>query len=666
MFRNNESSALKYFTRGGQTFLHNIRMLSQACNLVGGMMLLSFITFFLFVIYRTTTTFHWYMLYEWAMTNIIEYLNPKQLIDIVLPNGTKFYLSTFAFHHHPYLQRILMELRYGIKLGVIMGGIMATFSLFATGWWLANRGEKDSTENHISGDRLAENAEVISLIKKRGETSLAIGNIPLPKEVECRHFLIHGSSGTGKSVTIRHLLAQIRARGEKAIIFDKCGDYMRYFYEEGRDIQLNPLDSRGRFWDLWRECRDGADYDNLAAALIPMPAGGGSDPFWINASRTIFADAAYQMQHDPNKTIFKLLDTLLTADLTEATTLLLGTEAESLISEKAEKMAISIKSVLATYLKSLKYLKTEGTPFSIREWIKNDDENNFLFITSLADQHETLKPLISMWLDLVANSLMSLEPSDTRRIWLILDELSSLHKLPYLNQAFAEARKFGGCIVVGIQSIAQLRAIYGTHITEEISGLCNTRLFFRIPTSDTAKWVSSELGVAEKEKIQEGYSYGENSMRSGVSVSTQTVLEPVVHYSKVMQLNDLEAYMRLPGDWPITKIKQPYIKQKAIAEGFIHRKNDEKLRQEMKAVDALFDAHQKSDFKQEAKDKLKTGNTFKNEATVKHEDKKTNVVKIKPQPQENQLKENNSVPPKKDLPPGIDIMLSDLKTDKKG
>ena len=44
---------------------------------------------------------------------------------------------------------------------------------------------------------------------------------------------------------------------------------------------------------------------------------------------------------------------------------------------------------------------------------------------------------------------------------MILDELGSLQQLPYLTSALAEARKFGGCFVIGVQSIAQLAKTYG-------------------------------------------------------------------------------------------------------------------------------------------------------------------------------------------------------------
>ena len=303
-----------------------------------------------------------------------------------------------------------------------------------------------------------------------------------------------------------------------------------------------------------------------------MPSiGGNSDPFWINAARTIFAASARQMHKNPNRSISLLLKALLTADLGTLGKFLKGTEAETLASDKIEKTAISIRSVLTTYLKSLKYVKDVPNSFSIRQWIQNDDQRNWLFISSISDKHETLKPLISMWLDIAANALMSLKPSNERRIWMIFDELPSLQRLPYLPESFAEARKFGGCLVAGMQSISQLRKIYGQNAAEEISNLCNTRIFFRDPSFDTAQWASKELGEIEIEEMKENISYSESAMRSGISISNQRYQKQIISASEVMQLNDLESFIRLPGLFPLTKIKFTFKKPKIISKSFVER-----------------------------------------------------------------------------------------------
>ena len=142
---------------------------------------------------------------------------------------------------------------------------------------------------------------------------------------------------------------------------------------------------------------------------------------------------------------------------------------------------------------------------------------------------------------------------------MVFDELPSLQRLPYLPEAFAEARKFGGCLIAGMQSIAQLRKIYGNHAAEEISNLCNTRIFFRDPSFETAQWAARELGEHETEEMKENISYSESAMRSGISLSNQRLQKQIISASEIMQLNDLEAFVRLPGNLPLAKIQLKYV-----------------------------------------------------------------------------------------------------------
>nr|MDL5819731.1 type IV secretion system DNA-binding domain-containing protein [Escherichia coli]MDL6106498.1 type IV secretion system DNA-binding domain-containing protein [Escherichia coli]MDL6334573.1 type IV secretion system DNA-binding domain-containing protein [Escherichia coli]MDL6445792.1 type IV secretion system DNA-binding domain-containing protein [Escherichia coli]MDL6633048.1 type IV secretion system DNA-binding domain-containing protein [Escherichia coli] len=134
----------------------------------------------------------------------------------------------------------------------------------------------------------------------------------------------------------------------------------------------------------------------------------------------------------------------------------------NLVEEKIEKTAISIRAVLTNYVKAIRYLQGiehNGEPFTIRDWmrgVREDQKNGWLFISSNADTHASLKPVISMWLSIAIRGLLAMGENRNRRVWFFCDELPTLHKLPDLVEILPEARKFGGCYVFGIQSYAQL------------------------------------------------------------------------------------------------------------------------------------------------------------------------------------------------------------------
>ncbi|MCZ4719150.1 type IV secretion system DNA-binding domain-containing protein, partial [Legionella pneumophila] len=157
---------------------------------------------------------------------------------------------------------------------------------------------------------------------------------------------------------------------------------------------LNPFDARCANWDLWLEAPKDELLENMAESLIPMH--GENDPFWVNAARTVFACLASQMREDKERSLSKLLGLLVTGEFSELEPYLNGTAAATLVSNKIEKTAISIRSVITTYLKSMQSLSgldESGKPsFSIRDYLLNKDLEGWLFISSNGEQHKSLKP----------------------------------------------------------------------------------------------------------------------------------------------------------------------------------------------------------------------------------------------------------------------------------
>lgn len=160
------------------------------------------------------------------------------------------------------------------------------------------------------------------------------------------------------------------------------------------------------------------------------------DPFWQGSGRTIFAEAAYLMRNDPNRSYSKLVDTLLSIKIEKLRTFLRNSPAANLVEEKIEKTAISIRAVLTNYVKAIRYLQGiehNGESFTIRDWmrgVREDQKNGWLFISSNADTHASLKPVISMWLSIAIRGLLAMGENRNRRVWFFCDELPTLHKLP--------------------------------------------------------------------------------------------------------------------------------------------------------------------------------------------------------------------------------------------
>lgn len=573
--KNHETSEnkAKFFTRGGQITFHNIRMFIQINKSVGHWCL--WIAFIITAIstWVITPTQSLSASYYYFISKFLNAFHINHIFKMIW-NEKLIFLTPQAILTENYFTEQVRIFYLDIKLGLFVGAIISTIFTMALMIWLTKRGKAQADTKFIRGAKLASSDEVAKLIKNRKKNSnIMISGVPMINRFEVQHTLIHGTVGAGKGQTFNQFLEQIKNRGDRAIVYDKGCVFTSIFYDKNKDKILNPFDIRCCNWDLWQEAQDAADFENIAESLIPMH--GETDPFWVNAARTIFGSAAFTMQDDPGRSIDKLLKLILTAELDELASYLQGTEAATLVSDKIEKTAISIRSVITTYLKSLRFLrgldKENKKPFSIREWIKNEDDNGWLFISSNAGQHAALRPLISMWLSMASISLLSLPENYHRRIWFICDELPTLHKLPQLPETIAEVRKFGGCFVLGMQSFAQLEKVYGASAAKEMFDLLNTRFFFRSPSEAMAKLVSLELGEQEIDQTRENYSYGANTIRDGISIGNQRVTQPIVTSSEIMCLEDLNVYLRLPSNVPVCRLKINFKESKKISDGFIKR-----------------------------------------------------------------------------------------------
>ena len=77
--------------------------------------------------------------------------------------------------------------------------------------------------------------------------------------------------------------------------------------------------------------------------------------------------------------------------------------------------------------------------WNARTWAKK--RKGWIFITSRPPERETLRPLHSLWIDLLVMRLLTAPQPGQKPVWFVIDELASLQKLPQLHTAITENRK---------------------------------------------------------------------------------------------------------------------------------------------------------------------------------------------------------------------------------
>ena len=95
----------------------------------------------------------------------------------------------------------------------------------------------------------------------------SMADVPFPWRTEQAHTIMIGSTGTGKTTQMRALIAQMRVRRDRAVVFDLTGAYVEAFYNPDTDTILNPMDERCPSWSVFGAAKNHAEFTGIAAAL---------------------------------------------------------------------------------------------------------------------------------------------------------------------------------------------------------------------------------------------------------------------------------------------------------------------------------------------------------------------------------------------------------------
>lgn len=394
---------------------------------------------------------------------------------------------------------------------------------------------------------------------KRGSVEsedVAIGGVIVPRDLEAQHFLISGTTGSGKTQVINGMLRSIRKRGNRAVIADPAGGFYARFGQANDDL-INPFDKRSVKWSPFAEIRADYDCERIAKAIIPDGTGSGGE--WHHYAQTLIAQVMLVMHRNGEKSIKRLLYCLTTADQKELGGLLEGTPAAALCAKGNDKMLASTRGIISTYLGVFQYLADEGD-FSIRQWVQDEWKENWLFITYRDDQMGMLRNLVATFLEMALVEGLSLSESKTRGLWFIMDEVDSLGKITSLRGGLTKLRKYGGRCVLGLQTVAQLRTTYGRDEAQTLIANTSVKCILRAGDSETAKNMEQELGEQEIERTQinDSTSTSDNGESNSQSTSTQVVRQSAVLGSEIMGLPDLHGFLKMPGD-EIARIEVEYV-----------------------------------------------------------------------------------------------------------
>ncbi|SEK02235.1 type IV conjugative transfer system coupling protein TraD [Sphingobium sp. AP50] len=538
-------------------------------------------------------------------------LDPMKRVNVTLPSGDIIRTIMSAV---PYIPDVIRAWDVAIR-GLIGSFLLSVFITIPAAIWFVDiskrRGKSILQERHERGAMLVDVAllrsEIIEHNRIKFEEDVALlcpgmtpaevlrlpfaaqkgrgihhpyslGGIPFPHRLEQSHAMLIGTTGSGKTTELRSLVAQMRERHDSAVIFDLTGAYVASFYDPARDTILNPMDERCPAWSIFNDCSSHSEFTSAAAALIPSD-GGSSEPFWALAARTLFIEMCMRLIERGQATNLALSENLMTADLAHVHRYLSNTIADPLTAPEAARMAESIRAVFNTNAQVLRFLPEEGEPFSIRGWITGDRQpGSILFVTSHYLDLPMNKALLTLWMDLAINNLMSMPRTRSLRTWFMFDELGALHRIPAIENGLQTARAFGGAMILGLHSFEKLVEVYGEHGAKNLASLARSKLILATSDLDTAEQCTRYIGNREVRQMDEAYSYGYNNTRDASTLTPRKQTEPLVIADDITNLPSLHAFVKFPDGFPAARLVLQYRDYPSVAQGFVRRENIRPLR----------------------------------------------------------------------------------------
>lgn len=348
------------------------------------------------------------------------------------------------------------------------------------------------------------------------DDALYWGNMPIPADSDLHHFCVVGTSGSGKTITIRLLMQQVlphvaRRPGWRALVYDAKGDGLSLLAGMGTTapvVLLNPFDRRSAAWDI------AADVTQLDAALevakIFIPdRQHESQPYFPEAARELVANLMFALHHTcPGA--WTLRDVILATDSAKTLREIISRDRRTAhVVEKhfGAREFRSVFSTLGTKLGELRpvaalwqHALAANRKINLREWAKGE------YILVLGKSHTSqaaLDAINRVIVQRLTEILLDADESVMRRTWFFLDELRGGGALTGFAKLLNEGRSKGVRVVIGFQSIAGFEIAFGEKEAHEILSQVHNMAILRLGVdAKTAEWASKVIGDQE---IREGF-----------------------------------------------------------------------------------------------------------------------------------------------------------------
>lgn len=334
------------------------------------------------------------------------------------------------------------------------------------------------------------------------------------------------------------------------------------------------------------------DVQNMALMLVD-PDGKGMADHWTKAAFAFFSGLILHccvmvrhkegrmptlqeltiMMSDPDRTTTELLDEMMGTDHAElfrefapdadarvgdACHIFIASSAREMAS-KAESEASGVLSSalvnMAIYRDPIININTARSDFHIHD-LMNDEKPVDLYLVMPPDGIDRVRPLIRLMLDMIVRRVCAkMEFADgsskaayKHRLLLMLDEFTSLGKLPIMEKAIAYIAGYGGKIYIIVQDPEQLNKEYSKE--NSIMANCHVRIAYAPNKSETAEMLSKLVGKTTVVEKKTSISIGKGGRTRSINMAETA--RPLLTPDECGRLRspekDSEGRITKPGD----------------------------------------------------------------------------------------------------------------------
>lgn len=421
------------------------------------------------------------------------------------------------------------------------------------------------------GRKLFYNGEGASIIFGKpevGKTTKLI--IPTLLTYKKGSVVVSDPKGTLTAQTMRRR----KELGNKVVVLNPWSEEMKESLGvDYGDTPFNPLSILEASDDVGR-VKDNSD--RIAILLCPPATSG--DPYWTDAARGILSGVLTYLRFSPihKCTLTELYRVVhstiegwieLATDMKDFRGVDLTTQANKILAplenprqwtgvDGALKAAVAIYDADKPLGKHVS--PPDPVPSSGRELmpydpkIAADAEPNYFDVNRLKSEKITVYIVIpsnrrdanKQWLSLVLSMCAEAigQGRYTHPILLVMEEMGNLGYLP-MQRFLAELREAGLRAICTLQTIRQLREIYGIEGAQNIIDLCAVRHFLRVDDVETAREISQTLGTFE---------YREYDDQDRIAVREN---RPVMAEHQILRMPESEQIILASGSTPPIRSK---------------------------------------------------------------------------------------------------------------